>query len=76
MALPESAFSRPYFIRYREGATLVRDDKRRFDYMDIAYGSYSREWRIQPQPGYNAQSPSVRRDKINLRVDTPYIRAR
>jgi len=76
MTLPESAFRQPYWIKYREGATLVRDDKRRFDYMDIAYARYSREWRMEPQPGYNAQNPSTRRDRINLSTDTPTIRTR
>jgi hypothetical protein len=76
MVLSESAFTRPYWIRYREGATLVRDDGRRFDYMDIAYADYPREWRIQPQAGYNAQSPSIRTDRVNLSTDTPQIRAR
>ena len=76
MALPESAFSRPYWIRYREGATLVRDDSRRFDYMDIAYADYPRQWRIQPQTGYNAQNTSIRPDRVNLSTDAPTIRAR
>jgi hypothetical protein len=76
MALPESAFQKPYWIRYKEGATLARDDKRRFDYMEIAYASYPREWRIEPQPGHNAQNPSTKVDKVSLTVDTPYIRAR
>ena len=76
MAIPHSAFTNPTWIRYREGATLVRDDRRRFDYMDLAYANYAREWRIEPQPGFNAQSPSTKTDRINLRTDTPYIRAR
>ena len=76
MPLPESAFRRPYWIRYREGATLVRDDGRRFDYMDIAYARYPREWRIEPQSGYNAQSPSTQIDRVNLSIDPPRIRAR
>jgi len=76
MVLPESAFRNPYWIRYKEGATLVRDDKRRFDYMNVAYAGYAREWRIKPQPGYNAQSPSIKTDKVNLSTDTPTIRAR
>jgi hypothetical protein len=76
MALPESAFKNPYWIRYKEGATLVRDDRRRFDNMNIAYASYPREWRNMPQPGHNAQDPSVKVDRVNLSVDAPYIRAR
>jgi hypothetical protein len=76
MTIPESAFRRPYWIKYREGATLVRSDKRRFDRMDITYASYPREWRIEPQPGYNAQSPSTKADKVNLSTDAPRIRAR
>lgn len=77
MALPDSAFTNPYFVRYREGATLSRDNKLRFAYMGLQYnGQPNRHWRIQPQPGYNAQDPSIRADKVNLSTDTPYIRAR
>lgn len=74
MALPESAFTNPYWIRYREGATLSRDNRRRFDDMNYQYGG--RAWRIEPQPGFNAQDPSVTPDKINLSTDVPYIRAK
>lgn len=74
MAIPESAFSKPYFIKYKEGATLLRDDARRFDDMNHQYGG--RAWRNQPQPGYNAQNPSTTPDVINLSTDVPYIRAR
>ena len=76
MAIPHSAFTNPYWIKYREGATLLRDDRRRFDYMDISYANYARERRIEPQPGYNAQDPITKVDRVNLRTDTPYIRAR
>ncbi len=76
MALPHSAFTNQYWTRYREGGTLVREDRRRFDRMNLTYAGYAREWRIEPQPGYNAQSPSTKADRVNLRVDTPYIRAR
>ncbi len=77
MAIPETAFQNPRFIRYKEGATLVRDSGRRFDNMDLQYGSQpNRHWRIQPQPGYNAQSPSIVPDRVNLSTDTPYLRAK
>lgn len=76
MALPRSAFTNPYWIKYDDEATLVRDDRRRFDFMEIAYEEYPREWRIEPQPGYNAQNPSIKPDRVNLAADTPYIRAR
>ena len=76
MVLPESAFREPYFIRYREGATLVRSDKRRFDYMNVAYASYPREYRTMPRPGYNAQSPRIKPDRVNLSTDAPTIRAK
>jgi hypothetical protein len=77
MALPESAFQKPYWIRIDYGATLARENRRRFDNMNLQYGSQpNRHWRIQPQPGYNAQSPSITTDKVNLSTDTPYIRAR
>ena len=77
MALPESAFQKPYWIRIDHGATLSRDNRLRFANMNVQYGSQpNRHWRIQPQPGYNAQSPSITTDKVNLSTDTPYIRAR
>jgi len=76
MPLSHSAFTKPYWIRYREGATLIRDDRRRFDYMDLAYANYPRERRIEPQSGYNAQTPSTKEDRTNLSTDAPYIRAR
>ncbi len=77
MAIPESAFQNPRFIRYKEGATLSRDNRARFDNMRIMYASQpNRRWRIEPQPGYNAQSPSIRPDRIGLNTDAPYIRTR
>lgn len=77
MALPESAFQKPYWIRVEYKATLARDDRRRFDNMNLQYGSQpNRCWRMEPQPGYNAQSPSITRDRVNLSTDTPYMRAR
>ena len=77
MALPHSAFTNPYWIRYKEGATLSRDDRRRFDNMELRYESQpNRRWRTRPQPGHNAQAPSIKVDRVNLSVDAPYIRAR
>ena len=77
MALPESAFQKPYWVRIKYRATLARDNGRRFDNMSLQYGSQpNRHWRIQPQPGFNAQSPSITVDRVNLSTDTPYIRAR
>jgi len=77
MALPESAFQTPYWIRYKEGATLSRDDRLRFANMDLQYDSQpNRSWRNKPQPGYNAQSPSITVDRVILSTDVPYIRAR
>jgi len=75
MALPESAFQKPYWIRYVEGPTLSRKAGAEYDEMEHAYVT-AREWRSEPQPGYNAQSPSIRKDTIILTVDVPYIRAR
>ena len=75
MAIPERDFMYPRFIRYREGATLSRDDGARFNCMDLQYGS-GRAWRNQPIPGYNAQNPRVLPDKVNLSTDVPFIRAR
>lgn len=74
MAIPDSAFSKPYFIRYDEGPTLLRSSGSEFDDMRYQYGG--RAWRNEPQPGYNAQNPSITPDKINLFTDVPYIRAR
>jgi hypothetical protein len=77
MALPESAFQNSYWIRIKYGATLSRDDRLRFANMDVRYDNQpNRHWRNKPQPGYNAQSPSITSDKVNLSTDTPYIRAR
>jgi len=76
MALPESAFTKPYWIRYIEGPTLSRRIGAQFDRMTYTYGARSRSWRNQPQPGYNAQKPTTVPDHINLTTDVPYIRAR
>jgi len=77
MAIPHSDFTNPRFIRYDYEATLVRDDRRRFDNMRLQYaGQPNRSWRIEPQPGYNAQDPSIRPDRVNLNVEVPVIRAR
>jgi len=74
MAISEREYMYPRFIRYKEGATLLRDDAARFDQMNHSYGG--RAWRNQPQPGYNAQRPNLRPDRVNLSTDTPYIRTR
>ena len=77
MALPESAFQKPYWIRVNYEATLSRNDRLRFANMDLQYNNQpNRSWRTGPKPGYNAQSPSIAVDKVNLSTDTPYIRAR
>jgi hypothetical protein len=76
MAISDRDMMYPRFIRYVEGATLLRDDNARFDQMRYSYGARSRVWRNQPQPGYNAQKPSIRPDRVNLNTDVPYIRTR
>ena len=77
MALPESAFQRPYWIRLDYQATLSRSDIRRFDCMEMRYnGQPDRAWRIRPYPGHNAQNPSTIADRPNLATDAPYIRTR
>lgn len=77
MALPESAFQKPYWIRIKYEATLSRDDNLRFANMDLRYNNQpDRHWRNKPQPGHNAQSPSITVDRVNLSTDVPYIRAR
>ena len=75
MALPESAFQKPYWIRLKYEATLSRNDRARFHQMSGAY-SDRREFRAEPQPGFNAQSPSIKADRFNLETDAPYIRAK
>jgi hypothetical protein len=77
MALPESAFREPYWIRIKYYPTLSRDIRGPFDNMNLQYNNQpNRHWRMQPQPGYNAQNPSIKKDKVNLSTYTPYIRAR
>ncbi len=77
MVVSEFDIRNPRFIRYDSGATLSRDNGRRFDNMSIQYaGQPNRHWRIEPQPGYNAQDPVIRPDRIKLDVDAPVIRAR
>jgi hypothetical protein len=77
MALPDSAFTKPYWIRLRYEATLSRRNSARFDNMNLQYNNQpNRHWRIKPEPGYNAQKPVVATDRVNLSTDTPYIRAR
>jgi len=76
MTLPESAFREPYWIRINYQATLSRNDRERFRQMEFAYENRNRAWRGRPRPGYNAQSPSTAVDRVDLRTDRPYIRAR
>jgi hypothetical protein len=75
MVLSESAFQKPYWIRYIEGPTLSRELGSEYDEMTDAYAD-PRSWRAEPQPGYNAQKPVTTTDRIVLTVDAPYIRAR
>lgn len=75
MALREADFQNPYWIRYIEGPTLIREYGAEFDQMLYAYGN-SREWRIEPQPGYSTSNPSTRIDRVNMLIDNPYIRTR
>jgi len=53
---------------------MLRTVGSEFDDMRYQYGG--RAWRNEPQPGYNAQKPSITPDKINLFTEVPYIRAR
>ena len=70
MALPESAFQRPYWIRIDYGATLSRNDTRRFDNMEMRYNRQpDRAWRIRPYAGHNAQNPVITPDRPNLATD-------
>ena len=64
--IPLTDYENPRFIRYKEGATLSRDDNARFDYVDY---DNPRRWRIKPQPGYRSEAPSLKPIKINLRSD-------
>jgi len=66
MAIPMAEI-RSRFVRYKEGATLSRDDNLRF--MD--YNDYPRSYaRVNMgQMGYNAQNPSVRIRTVRLNSD-------
>lgn len=65
MAIPMAEI-RSRFIRYKEGATLARDDNLRF--MD--YGGARNYGRVSiGQIGYNAQNPSVRVRTVRLNSD-------
>jgi len=78
MVISEYEMRNPRWIRYSESeATLARDDRRRFDNMQLRYANQpQRSWRIQPQPGYNAQNPVIYVENIKLDTETPVIRAR
>lgn len=64
MPLPISDYQNPRFRRIPEGATMSRNDNAVFD--AVQYGVDIRGWRMQPQPGYNAQYPSTSPIRINL----------
>jgi len=57
---------RSKFVRYKEGATLSRDDTLRF--MDYS-GSRSYGRANMAQAGYNAQNPSIMVRTIRLNTD-------
>jgi len=65
MAIPMAEIG-SRFIRYKEGATLARDDNLRFiDYNDArSYGRVN-----MGQIGYNAQNPSVSVRTVRLNSD-------
>jgi len=65
MAIPMVEI-RSRFVRYKEGATLARDDNLRFMNYDDAR-SYGRV--NMGQMGYNAQNPSVRIRTVRLNSD-------
>jgi hypothetical protein len=63
------SYSNPKFERYREGFTLTRNTPDR--YMTFSDQRHYRNG--QPQPGYNAQNPSispevVRMDQENIKM--------
>jgi hypothetical protein len=58
-------YQTPKFTRYDEGHTLGRDDSLR--YMSF---SNTRSYRNgQPQPGYNAQNPSLVANRVRFDTD-------
>lgn len=70
MAIPLSDFANPRFIRYEEGATLSRDDDARYMTFDN-----TRAYRDgQPQPGYNADNPSLTPERVDLSTDEVNLR--
>lgn len=63
-------YQTPRFIRYSEGWTLTRNTADRYMRFDDA-----RRYRNgQPQPGYNAQNPSIQIERVDFNTDVVKLR--
>ena len=66
----ESDYRNPRFIPYKEGWTLTRNTPDRYMSFDS-----QRSYRSgQPQPGYNAQNPSVQSERVDFNQDVVKLR--
>ena len=65
-----SDYQTPHFIPYTEGGTLTRNTSDR--YMSF---SNQRGYRNgQPQPGYNAQNPSIQPERVDFNQESVKLR--
>jgi len=63
-------YANPKFTRYDEGWTLTRNDTDRYMTFDS-----TRSYRNgQPQPGYNAQNPSIAPQVVRFDTDSVKLR--
>lgn len=65
MAIPLKDFQNPRFIRYKEGPTLSRDERARYESMPYG-GDNVRAWRQSPLTGYNSSYPSTQALKVDF----------
>jgi hypothetical protein len=65
-----SDYQNPRFIIYREGWTLTRNTPDRY----MTFNNRRSYRNGQPQPGYNAQNPSVQPERVDLRQDSVKLR--
>lgn len=63
-------YQNPRFIPYVEGWTLTRDTGDRY----LTFGDLRRYRNGQPQPGYNAQNPSIQPERVNFRTEDVKLR--
>lgn len=60
----------PKFIRYDEGWTLTRNTSDRY----MKFDDLRRYRNGQPQPGYNAQNPSIQPERVDFATDNVKLR--